>query len=450
VKRFSRQGFLFIFLLTYFCSTFAFPQDKPLVIHAGHLIDTAHKQVRDRVSIIIDGDRIKAVEDGFSTPVHREIIDLAQATVLPGLIDCHKHLTLHLFGSNHFQDLVTDTPADAALYGAANAKVTLLDGFTSIRDVGTYFDTVDLALKRAIDRNLIVGPRVWVAGQILGPTGGHSDEDNGVAPEITDPEWTKSIVDNADQARKVVREHHREGTDLIKIVPSGGVGSVGDNPQLQLMTNDEIKSVIDTAHSLGMKVAAHAHGKNAIDNCVRLGIDSIEHGTYADVESFQLMKERGTYLVPTVYIAYALFQTAKEHPDRLPPNVVTKIQAITPAIQSMFTNAYHAGVKIAMGTDSFGEFRGGFTPAKEISEMVRLGMSPMDALTATTVSGADLIGDSKDIGSIAPDKFADIVAVSGNPLQDITELERIVFVMKGGVVYKANGKELVITTPPGK
>jgi imidazolonepropionase-like amidohydrolase len=208
------------------------------------------------------------------------------------------------------------------------------------------------------------------------------------------------------------------------------------------MANDEIKAVIDTAHSLGMKVAAHAHGKAAIDNCVRLGIDSIEHGTYADQESFALMKEHGTYLVPTVYVAYSLFQTAKQHPEQLPPHIVAKIHAIEPVIQAMFTSANQAGVKIAMGTDSFGNFRGGFTPAKELTEMVRLGMMPMDALAAATVNAADLIGDSQNIGSIEPGKFADIIAVSGDPLKDITELERVGFVMKGGIVYKTNGKEV--------
>jgi imidazolonepropionase-like amidohydrolase len=445
----SRTRLRMPFLLIFFFISGLPALAQTVVIHAGRMIDTAHKQVRERVSIVLTGNRVTAVQDGFSSPKDAEIIDLSNSTVLPGLIDCHKHLTMHLGSGSFFQDLVTENVADSAFYAAANARATLLNGFTSVRDVGSR-GTVDVSLKKAIEHGLVIGPRVWAAGQIIGPTGGHSDSANGVAEGISSPEWSDSIVDSPEEARKAVREHRRAGTDLIKIVPSGGVGSFGDDPKLQLMANDEIKSVIDAAHALNMKVAAHAHGKAAIDNCVRLGIDSIEHGTYADEESFTLMKEHGTYLVPTVYIAYSLFQTAKEHPEQLPPHIRAKIQAIEPVIEAMFTHAYQAGVKIAMGTDSFGNFRGDFTPAKEITEMVRLGMTPMDALAATTVSGADLIGDSQDIGSIEPGKLADIVAVSGDPLHDITEVERVTFVMKDGRVYKRNQEEVIPTPQPKK
>ena len=413
-------------------------QSKAVVIHAGRMIDVVHKDVRTHVSILIHEDRIAAVQDGFVSPEGAEIIDLSKETVLPGLIDCHKHITMHIGGPNKYEELVTQTPVDDAFYAVVNARLALLNGFTSIRNVGAR-GNVDVSLRRAIKKGMVIGPRMWVSGAIIGPTGGHSDPNNGVAPGITDPDWESSIADNPFAIRRIVREHRKYGDDLIKIVPSGGVGSIGDDPKLQLMTNDEMKSAIDTAHALGMKVAAHAHGKMAIDNAVRLGVDSIEHGTYADEESFQLMKEHGTYLVPTVYIARVLFETARDHPDRLPPNVIAKIQAIAPVIASMFSNAYHAGVKIAFGTDTMGNFRTG-TPAKELAEMVRLGMSPMDALVSATASAADLIGDSEDIGSLQPGHYADIIAVQGDPLQDITQMEHVQFVMKGGVIYKMSGE----------
>lgn len=412
-------------------------QSRTTVVHAGRMIDVLHKDVRTRVSILIQQDRITAVQDGFVSPEGAQIIDLSKETVLPGLIDCHKHLTMHIPGPNAYQELVTQSPVDDAFYAVVNARMALLNGFTSIRNVGAR-GNVDISLRKAIERGMAVGPRMWVSGAIIGPTGGHSDPSDGLAPGIIHPDWKSSIGDSPLAIRRIVREHRKYGDNLIKIVPSGGVGSIGDDPKLQLMNDDEMKSAIDTAHALGMKVAAHAHGKLAIDNSVRLGVDSIDHGTYADAESFRLMKEHGTYLVPTVYIARVLFETAREHPDRLPPNVIAKIQAIAPVIASMFTNAYHAGVKIAFGTDTMGNFRTG-TPAKELTEMVRLGMSPMDALVSATQSGADLIGGSEDIGSLQPGRFADIIAVQGDPLEDITRMEHVQFVMKGGVIYKMNG-----------
>jgi imidazolonepropionase-like amidohydrolase len=330
--------------------------------------------IRLTYSIVIRNDKIVAVEDGFVAPGQARLIDLSRATVLPGLIDCHKHLSMHFSGPDRYKEMLTETPVDAAFYAANNARITLLNGFTSVRNVGAE-GRVDLATRRAIEKGLIIGPRMWISEEQIGPTGGHSDPTNGVAPGVVIPMEGNSVADSPEEIRKLVREHKKYGTDLIKIMPSGGVGSIGDDPKRQLMADDEIQAAIETAHALGMKVAAHAHGKSAIDATVRYGVDSIEHGTYADAESFRLMKEHGTYLVPTVYVARVLFDTAKEHPEKLPPNIVAKIQAITPVIESMFTNAYHAGVKIAFGTDTGGDFRTG-TPAKELTDMVRLGMTP--------------------------------------------------------------------------
>ncbi len=415
-------------------------QESNLVIHAGRMVDVVRKEMRAKVSIVIRDGKIVGMEDGFVEPGQAQLIDLSGSTVLPGLIDCHKHVSMHLAGPDRYKELVSETPVDGAFYAVNNARVTLLNGFTSVRNVGAR-GQVDLATRQAIEKGLIVGPRMWISEEPIGPTGGHSDPTNGLAPGVSIPLGGNSVADSPKEVRQLVREHKKYEADLIKIMPSGGVGSIGDDPRQQLMADDEIEAAIETARALGMKVAAHAHGKSAIDNSVRLGVDSIEHGTYADAESFQLMKEHGTYLVPTVYVAKVLIDTAKEHPEKLPPHIVEKIQAITPVIQAMFRDAYRAGVKIAFGTDTGGNFRTG-TPAKELTEMVRLGMSPMDAIMAATVTAADLIGASDDIGSIEPGHFADLIAVSEDPLQDISSLENVQFVMKGGVVYKANGKEV--------
>ena len=252
------------------------------------------------------------------------------------------------------------------------------------------------------------------------------------------PEWKDNIVNSPEDARRVVREHRQHGADLIKIMPSGGVLSIGDNPNLQLMTDDEIKAVIDTAHSLGMKVAAHAHGRDAINAAVRFGVDSIEHGSFADTTSYQLMKQHGTYLVPTLLIAHAVYILAKTHPEQLNPSSAAKALAVAPRIEKNLHDAYTAGVKIAFGTDQ------GLVPhgqnAQEFALMVHAGMTPMDAIIAATGSAANLIGDPQDIGSVQKGRYADIVAVNGDPLADIRQLEHVGFVMKGGTIYKQNGQ----------
>jgi imidazolonepropionase-like amidohydrolase len=237
----------------------------------------------------------------------------------------------------------------------------------------------------------------------------------------------------------VVRTLRREGVDLIKIMPSGGVMSIGDDPSLQLMADDEIKAVIETAHALGMKVAAHAHGLAAINRATELGVDSIEHGTYGDQTSYALMKKHGTYLVPTLLVAQTVFKMAQEHPEELNPSTVEKALRVAPMVKQNLRAAYAAGVKIAFGTDTFGISPHGDN-AKEFPLMVESGMTPADAILAATQSAADLIGDPADIGSLQAGRYADVIAVAQDPLKDVTELQRVQFVMKGGVVYKAAGK----------
>lgn len=410
---------------------------EDIVIHAGRLIDGVSKTPRDNVSIVIHDDRIVSVNPGFTVSDGARLIDLSGETVLPGLIDCHVHLTTQFDGGNPVVEAVTSTPYDDAVKSTAYARSTLLAGFTSVRDVGADPNVV-IALRNAIAKGTVQGPRMWVAGPPLGPTGGHGDAANGFDPELSHPGWTDNLVDSPEAAKLTVRKLRRQGVDLIKIMPSGGVLSIGDNPNQQLMTDDEIKAVIDTAHALGLKVAAHAHGKKAIDSAVRLGVDSIEHGSFGDTQSHKLMKQHGTYLVPTLLVAQTALGIAKAHPEQLNPSSAKKATEVVPHIKGALLDAYKVGVKIAFGTDQ------GLAPhgsnAKEFALMVDAGMAPIDTIIAATGSAADLIGDTADIGSVQSGRFADIVAVDGDPLTDVTTLEHVQFVMKSGVVYKQGGR----------
>lgn len=413
---------------------------KDLVIHAGRMIDGVSKTAHGNVTILIHDDRIVSVTDGFTTPDGAEVIDLSHLTVLPGLIDCHVHITSQHDGGNPVAERVTTTRFDDAVKSTVYVRNTLLAGFTSVRDAGADTDVV-VALKKAVAQGTIPGPRMWVAGAPLGPTGGHGDSANGLDPEITDHTWTENIIDSPSDARRIVRELHRRGVDQIKIMPSGGVMSIGDNPKLQLMSDDEIAEVVRTAHALNMKVMAHAHGEGAILSAVRLGVDSIEHGTYGNKVIYKEMKKHGTYLVPTMLIGDVIYKLAQAHPEQLAPGSARKALETAPTMMKNLGDAYRAGVKIAFGTDE------GLVPhgknAGEFPLMVKAGMTPMDAIIAATGNAADLIGDSDDIGSIRPGRYADIIAVDGDPLADVTVLENVPFVMKGGAIYKQNGKAVV-------
>jgi imidazolonepropionase-like amidohydrolase len=411
---------------------------KDSVIHAGRLIDGVSREPRGMVSILVHDGRIVSVEPGFTTPKGAEVIDLSTSTVLPGLIDCHVHITASFHKGDPIHTSMTRTAFDDEIDAVNNARATLLAGFTTVRDVGGETGVV-VALKKAVNAGITPGPRMWVSGAALGPTNGHGDAKNGLDPQLEHEGWADNVIDSPEAARKAVRRLKREGADLIKIMPSGGVMSIGDDPKLQLMADDEIKAVIDTAHSLGMKVAAHAHGKQAIDHTIALGVDSIEHSSYSDAESYTLYKKYGAYLVPTMLVGKRVYDHAKSHPEDLNPSTAEKALTVVPVMLRNLHDAHAAGVKIAFGTDTFGMSAHGEN-AQEFAIMVDAGMTPMEAIAAATSSAADLIGDSADIGSVRPGRYADLIAVSGDPLKDVHELERVTFVMKGGVIYKAAGQ----------
>ena len=408
---------------------------RDLVIHAGTLIDGVSPTPRRQVSILIHDDRITAVQPGFVRPAGAEVIDLSGQTVLPGFIECHDHISSS--GDRRPMNRFTQSEGDAVIAATLNARREIELGFTTVRDMGSGPLTAP-ALVRAIDSGQIVGPRLWSAMQPLGPTGGHSDRANGMRPDIAFAGREESIVDGPVDARTKVREHRRNGATVIKIMPSGGVASIGDDPNHMTMSDDEMQAVVETAHELGLKVAAHAHGKKAIDHAIAAGVDSIEHGTYSDAETYKLMKQHGTFLVPTLLVADAIYQTAVNTPELLPPTVADKAKAVTPTMLGNARNAYRAGVKIAFGTDQGATSNR--NKAEEFALLVKAGLPPMEAIFTATRNAAELIGNPQDIGSVQAGRYADIVAVDGDPLADITLLQKMQFVMKGGDVMKQGGR----------
>jgi len=402
------------------------------ILHCGKLIDVTKGQVLTEYSVIVEGNTIMEVQAGYTKPAGADkVIDLKNKTVLPGLIDCHVHLE-HETSPTRYQEVFTYNPADYAFQSVVFAERTLMAGFTAVRDLGG--TGVNISLRNAINKKLIKGPRIFTAGKAIATTGGHADPTNGFRDDLMgDPGPEAGVVNGADECRKAVRQRYKEGSDVIKITASGGVLSVaksGENPQF---TEDEIKAIVETAHDYGYKVAAHCHGAEAMKRAVRAGVNSIEHGTLMDEEVMKLMKQHGTYFVPTITAGRSVADSAKK-PGYYPALVTPKALAIGPKIQSTFAKAYKAGVKIAFGTDA-----GVYAHGKnwmEFMYMTEVGMPAMEAIQSATVSAADLIGVSDKIGSIEKGKFADIIAVEGDPLKDIQSMGKVSFVMKDGVVYK--------------
>jgi imidazolonepropionase-like amidohydrolase len=399
----------------------------------GHLIDTVAGKVLGESTIVIEGGHVREVLSGSQAPAGAAAIDLKSQTCMPGLIDSHVHLTGQT-SRTEYVDRYHWNVADNAIRSTVYARRTLLAGFTTVRNLGDGANE-SAALRNAINAGIVPGPRIFTAGKAIGSTGGHADPMNGLNQELSrDLGPADGIINSPEDAVKAVREHYKLGDDLIKIMPSGGVldeGASGDNSQ---MTLEEIRAIVTTAHDYGFAVAAHAHGAEAIRRAVIGGVDSIEHGTFMDAEDMKLMVEKGTYYVPTIIAGDFVARQAKI-PGYYPATVARKAQEIGPLIQATAGRAYKSHVKIAFGTDAAVYPHG--QNAHEFELMVGAGMPPMFCIQAATVSAASLLRQ-KDLGAVAPGKIADVVAVPGNPIDDISLMKQVSFVMKDGVVYKLN------------
>jgi imidazolonepropionase-like amidohydrolase len=407
-------------------------------LHCAHLLDPAAGKLLGESTVVVRDHTILAIHAGAPTDQDGRIVELAGQTCLPGLIDAHTHLTSETSPTG-YTDQFRWNIADYAIRSTVYARRTLLAGFTTVRNLGDN-ENESVALRNAINAGIVPGPRIYTAGVPIGSTGGHADPTDGYRQDLAgNPGPKDGIINSPQDAWKAVRQHYKDGDDVIKIMPSGGVldeSASADNPQMAL---EEIKAVVTAAHDYGFTVAAHAHGAEAIRRAVLGGVDSIEHGTFMDDADMKLMKEHGTWYVPTI-IAGKYVEEMAAKPGYYPPQVAAKARQVGPVILATAARAYKAGVRIAFGTDAAVYPHG--QNAKEFAYMVQAGMPPMYVLQAATTHAAELLHRSKELGRIAPGRGADVIAVPGNPLEDITAMQRVSFVMKDGVVYKQDGKAL--------
>src|SRR5438552_6499998 len=397
------------------------------LIKAGHLVDVVVEEVLDHQMILVEGDSIQDVGPRVQAPADATVIDLANAWVLPGLIDCHTHITTQ--NENYYDDAFRKSPIDRAVYAHVFARRTLEAGFTSCRDVGSS-EFVDVALKKAINAGKIPGPRLFVAGHALSATGGHADL-SGFSPYRRFHNCY-GVVDGVDEIRKKVRWNIKFGADVMKFTATAGVLSEEESVGAPQFSADEMKAIVEEAAMWGRKVAAHAHGAEGIRRAVQAGVASIEHGSLIDEEGVALMKQHGTFLVPTVYVGESVVLNGQRW--GLPQKLMDKARSINRQKSESMRKAIKGGVKIAYGTDA-GVFAHGLN-ASDFHFLVELGMTPMQAIQSATVTAAELLGQTDHLGSVQAGKFADLVAVASDPLQDIAVLEKIPFVMKGGTIYK--------------
>jgi imidazolonepropionase-like amidohydrolase len=389
------------------------------IIHAGRVIDGVTDKVLIDHTVVVDAGKIVAIEPGFKTAgANDRIIDLKSGTLMPGLMDMHVHITSE-YGRTSEIDGFKENETDVAIEGVVYAERTLLAGFTTVRDLGDTY-RASLGLRNAINKGMVPGPRIIAAGKTIASTGGHGDGTNGWSRKFpANPGPEDGVINNPEDARKAVRQRYKEGSDTIKITATGGVLSIAKNGLNPQMTEDEIRAVVETARDYGFKVAAHAHGAEGIKRAVRAGVDTIEHGTFMDDEGIKLMRERGTFYVPTISAGRWVFDQAQD-PSFFPSVVRPKALQVGPQIQSTFAKAYKSGVKILFGTDT-GES----------------GMPALEAIRCATSATAKFLGIDDQTGSVAVGKLAELIGVPGDPRADIAVMERVNFVMKDNKVFKA-------------
>lgn len=401
-------------------------------IHCGKLVDVVNANMLSSKTIVVEGNKIIDVKDGYVKPeAGDKLVDLSTKTVMPGLMDMHVHIEVET-RKGPSAEKYTMQPQDIGFRSVNYAYTTLMAGFTTVRDLGG--SGVNISLRNAINNGTTIGPRIYTAGKSIATTGGHGDPTNGFKRELSgDPGPIDGVVNGADECRKAVRQRYKDGADLIKITATGGVLSQAKDGSGAQFTMEELTAIVETAKDYGFKVAAHAHGAEGMKRAIVAGVNSIEHGTFLDDEAIELFKRHGTYLVPTIIAGKSTADSARI-PGYFSDIVTPKALATGPKIQAAFAKAYKAGVKIAFGTDA-----GVYPHGKnylEFQYMTEAGMPAIEAIKAATINAATLLGTENTMGSIEKNKLADIIAVDGDPLKDISAMGRVVFVMKDGEIYK--------------
>jgi imidazolonepropionase-like amidohydrolase len=430
--RLRRPGRLSLVMLA--STLIAGAAEAATLIHAGRVIDGLSTAARTNQTVVVEAGKITAIEAGFRTPASGDrVIDLKTGTLMPGWFDMHVHLTSEYSRSAEI-DGYKKNESDVAIDSVVYAERTLLAGFTTVRDLGDSY-RASIALRNAINGGKVAGPRIVAAGKGIATTGGHGDPTNGWARKFpADPGPAEGVINSVEEARKAVRQRYKDGSDTIKITATGGVLSIAKNGQNPQFTEEEIRAVVSTARDYGFKVAAHAHGSEGIKRAIRGGVDTIEHGSFMDEEGMKLAKEHGTFLVPTLSAGRWVLDQAQD-PDYFPAIVRPKALQVGAQIQDTFAKAYKLGVKILYGTDTGVSKHG--QNAREFGLMVKGGMPPMEAIRVATSAPARFLELDDKVGSIAVGKLGELVGVPGNPLEDISVMERVVFVMKDDTVYKA-------------